>query len=268
MNETKFDPHKRENIIAFRSKQACEKLNLYYIWNFIVKYKVIFASIMIILGLFELLFGNYLIRPTTYIICMAAVVIFTFVLIFQIFIPSGTHEAVVWVVLVISLVLGGVAGYFVSKYNKIFLSIILGAVSGFFIAQVLYTTIFAKIKSKPVLVKVLTYVICIGVLIAIACFLINFIVIFATSFIGAYVFIRGISIFAGGFPNEGTIIDLIEKKEFASLKNLLTWKVYIYFAAIIICFVIGMVVQFKLKARMEKEKEEKDREQFLGPTFD
>ncbi|MCQ2821430.1 MAG: hypothetical protein MJ252_29570 [archaeon] len=88
----KFDLSKQINTLKFKSKFACAQLNLYQIWQFINEKKVIFASVLILVGLFELILGNYLLVPTTYIISMAAVVVFVFIFMFQLVLPSGCRK--------------------------------------------------------------------------------------------------------------------------------------------------------------------------------
>jgi hypothetical protein len=263
IKDSKFDVNKQINIIKFESEHACVQLDLYQIWNFICSKKYIFASIMIALGLFEMLFGNYLIKPTTYIICMTAVVVFVFIFLFQLIIPSGASDAVLWVVLVIGCVIGAIVAFFISKYNKLIFGVVLGALSGYFLGQMLYISFFSSIKTNPTLIKILTYAATIIVLILFAYLFINVIIIFSTSFIGAYAFVRGISFFAGGFPSEATVIDYIERKEYEALKELLTWKVYVYLSAIVVCFIIGLIVQFKLNAEKKRQEEQSARDKFL-----
>ena len=79
----------------------------------------------------------------------------------------------------------------------------------------------------------------------------------ANSFIGSYALIRGISLFAGHFPSEYTVIDLKERGETAQLKKILTWRVYVYLAFIVITCGLSIYVQFKLKKK-NKDKEEEE----------
>ncbi|MCQ2821431.1 MAG: TMEM198/TM7SF3 family protein [archaeon] len=92
-----------------------------------------------------------------------------------------------------------------TKYNKSVLGIILGALSGYFLGKIVFVSFFAEVEWHPNVVQVLTYVVCMAIFIVLAILLMDIIVIISTSFLGAYAFIRGISIFAGGFPNEGTM---------------------------------------------------------------
>lgn len=102
-----------------------------------------------------------------------------------------------------------------------------------------------KIPINGIAANIIVVVVSIIVLIAIAFFFKKFIVIFGTSLIGSYCFIRGISLFAGHFPDEMTIIDLQTGGETEQLKELLTWQVYVYLASIAVATIISMIIQYK-----------------------
>lgn len=79
----------------------------------------------------------------------------------------------------------------------------------------------------------------------------NHVLIIMTSFAGAYAFWRGISLYAGGFPNEFTLAQEIEEGAITSISP---WF-YAYMAAIVITCGLGAFVQYKkLNAMSEEEK--------------
>ena len=84
--------------------------------------------------------------------------------------------------------------------------------------------------------------------------------IIATSFCGAYAFIRGISLYAGGFPNESYIIDLIRNEEYDVLQKTLTPVVYAYLSGWIILFIIGVIFQYKTKSEEDNDKKDRPNE--------
>merc|ERR1711957_3667 len=88
----------------------------------------------------------------------------------------------------------------------------------------------------------------------------RFIIIFSTSFIGAYALIRGISLMVGGYPTEGMVMDLIERKEWEQLKLLLTNSVYMYLIGMVIFFFAGNIIQWVYFKDEKDEKEKKDKE--------
>lgn len=72
----------------------------------------------------------------------------------------------------------------------------------------------------------------------VACIRYKLVLIVVTAFNGAYMVIRGISIFAGGYPNEFTLISKIKNKDLDSVP----WEFYIYLLGIACLTGIGMLV--------------------------
>ena len=120
-----------------------------------------------------------------------------------------------------------------------------GGIGGFFLGQFLYNLFGNRIPVNGTVMNIVFIVAAIGALIAVAFFFKKFIVIFATSLIGSYCIVRGISLVAGKFPDEITVIDLRSRGETEQLKALLTWQVYVYLAAIGLCTIISMIIQYK-----------------------
>ena len=248
-----------ELIFKFSSKYACPQADFYDIYRIIVEKKYIFGSALILIGLFELFLGQKLVTATIFIFSAAIVVLFVFVFFFQFILPGGVNETVFWFVLAIAIIVGLVLGYFVAKYKDKFFGIIMGALLGYIIGQILYNLALNRITGlDQKYLQIIVYVLCIGVCIALSILLFNIVTIFATALIGAYAVIRGISIFAGGFPNETTIADLVKNEETEQLKKLLTWIVYLYLGGWVILFVIGLVVQIKIFAADKKEEKNKE----------
>ena len=247
-----------ELIFKFSSKYACPQADFYDIYRIIVEKKYIFGSALILIGLFELFLGQKLVTATIFIFSAAIVVLFVFVFFFQFILPGGIDKTVFWFVLAIAIIVGLVLGYFVAKYKDKFFGIIMGALLGYIIGQILYNLALNRININQTALQIIVYVLCIGVCIALSILLFNIVTIFATALIGAYAVIRGISIFAGGFPNETTIADLVKNEETEQLKNLLTWIVYLYLGGWVILFVIGLVVQIKIFAADKKEEKNKE----------
>lgn len=81
------------------------------------------------------------------------------------------------------------------------------------------------------------------------------VIIVATSLIGSYAIIRGISLYAGGFPDESYVIDLIRSEEYDQLKHVLKPVVYVYLVGWLVLFVLGLFVQNKLKKEQEEKME-------------
>ena len=75
------------------------------------------------------------------------------------------------------------------------------------------------------------------------------ILIISTAFVGSYGFIRGISFYAGGYPNEFTLYDRIKHGLIENIEP----TFYAYFASILVLFIIGLAVQYRMR---NKEKDD------------
>jgi len=113
---------------------------------------------------------------------------------------SGSGFAAFMAIL-LALGLAIVVGYIMkTKFLKLGF-MILGGVGGFFLGSLLYSLLLVELSSSiAVMWCTILFFMIIG-----ACLGYKFeseIVILSTSFIGSYIFVRGFSIFIGGYPNE------------------------------------------------------------------
>jgi hypothetical protein len=245
-------------LLVIESKEACVKVDFYFIFKFIEDYKVLFVILLMAFGLFNCIFGQKFAKYTAFLLCVFIITIL--VLVFsQYVLPSGCAEWIIWVMLALGIILGCTAGYFTFKYHEKVLALLTGGVSGFFIGQFLYNLFGNQIPANGIVINIVFVIVSIGVMIAIAFFFKKFIVIFATSFIGSYCFIRGISLFAGGFPDEITVMDLRGEGETEQLKELLTWRVYVYLAAIVVATVLAIIAQYRLNRDKNDDDDDSDR---------
>ena len=240
--------------LFIESSEACPKMDFYIVWEFVLDFAWLFSSLLIILGLFNCILGQYFSKYTCFILSLLTVTIL--VLFFgQYILPSGCAYWVIWILFAVGVILGCTLGYFTFKYHEKFISFVVGGLCGFLLGEFFFSLFGNKIPWEPLVVHILFIIACIIALIIVAFFLKKAIVIFATSFIGSYCFIRGISLFAGGYPSEFTIIDLKSKDETEQIDELFTWRVYVYLAFIVICTVLSIIAQFKL-AKFKKRREE------------
>lgn len=250
----KFADGTYELVLFFTTKEACVKLDFYVVWKLVTDYVVFFAIALIVFGLFNCILGQRFAKITSFLLSLFSVTIF--VLIFSQFIlPSGCAQWIVWVMLVLGIILGCTAGYFVFKHHEKFLSFLVGGLAGFFLGEFLFNLFGNAIPGNLTLIHILFIVFSIIILIVLAYILKDIIIIFATSFIGSYCLIRGISLFEGSFPNEFTVIDLKEREEIDQLAELFTWRVYVYLASIVIATGLSIYIQIKINKGIKKKEE-------------
>lgn len=238
-----------------KSKYSCVKVNVYKIYEFIMRYKVIFIIILMAFGLFNCLLGKRLSKYTAFLICLVVVTVLVLVL-SQYILPPGCSEWIIWVMLGVGVALGITAGVFLFIYHDKVMAIVAGGVAGLFLGEFLYSFFGNLIPANGYAINIAFVVASIGVMIAIAFFFKNFIIILATSIIGSYCFIRGISLFAGGFPNEFTIISLTVTDEANQIKDLLGWETYVYLSAMAILCGLSIFAQYKINKDKDEEKDE------------
>lgn len=244
-------------VITLKTEDACSKYDFYSVWKFINDYEGVFATILAIFGLFICFAGQKYSKLTSFLLTVF-VVAFFILFYSQFILPSGCAEWKIWIVLTFAIILGIVAGYFVFKYHDKIFALLVGGFAGFFLGEFCFNLFGSEIDANQTLIHILFIIGCILISVAIAYYARKFIIIIATSFIGAYAFIRAISIFAGGFPSEYTVMDLKDNDEDDQLRDLLTWKVYVYLVFIVILFGLGIFIQFKLNRKAEAKKKEEN----------
>jgi hypothetical protein len=205
------------NIILIKSAYACPLLNVYSFWNSIVSNKYLIGTMIMIAGFFVCIFGIKFIHLTEIAIGIIAT---SFVLMFFLFSYLKVQYSGLefWTIVIISILIGIIVGYFVSKMKKI-PAVILGVCCGYLLSIFLYQFFLKFINSNPYVVFWTTAVTLAAVFGVCAWFFYEHVIIIGTSFTGAYAIIRGISLMVGGFPDERQVMDLINLKEWEQLKN-------------------------------------------------
>lgn len=172
-----------------------------------------------------------------------------FMISYNLFIPVGASQGVYGAVLVVALIIGGVAGFFSKKFAKAWATTLLAAWAGF-VALSLLVKVVGIYNNKAVLALEIAGAIGGGFL---GKKLDKHIKSFGTAFIGAYLLIRGVGTYAGGYPSESEIAKQAESGEVEKY-NPMVWG---YFAGFIFFAVLGSFVQLKyLKAEEEDKKDD------------
>lgn len=204
--------------IKATSKNGCTLSNYYAVGAFIRANKVLFSIVVIVFGIFLNFLGSKIVMITLILIAFFATVIGIFIIVFGIFGATKLSNAIMWVILACSVIIGVCVCFLFYKFRKVF-NAVLGGLTGYLFGLILYTFLFRYIESHATLVFWLVIVIStlLGILAAI--YMVKHIIIIGTSLIGSYAMVRGSSFVIGGFPSEGEIIDLINRKEFDQLSE-------------------------------------------------
>lgn len=216
------------------SKNSCAVYSLNSLWAWLQEYYYLWGAAFIIVGFFLALFGQKLFSATLFIIGTLVTVCLIWLLFYSTFLSSSTAGWIGWVVLGCSILLGLAGGFLLYKCQRLGASII-GGWGGFLLGVVFTTTVLWAASSE-----VAFWIISISFALIAAGLAFMFYyhaVILSTSFTGSYFFIRGISLYAGGFPNEWALIEQIKS---GAIDHISYWF-YLYLFFIIVCFIISTI---------------------------
>lgn len=200
------------------------------------------------IGLFLTFLGRKIFNVAIFIVAAMVVSGLILIIFYSTFLADNTATWLSWLVVSLAIVVGIVCGYLATKVEKIGGALLAGW-GGFCLGVVINETVLYLAHSTA-----LFWCVNIGlaVLFAIIGFLLfNQSVIIATSFIGAYMTMRGIGIMAGGFPNEYVLINQIQSGSISNIDPVF----YAYLTGIVVQTILGSIVQFKMfHAMQEHEK--------------
>jgi len=206
-----------------------------------------YGAFMIGFGLILCLYGYKMIQITIGIFVFGSIAMSVFMFSVVVIFGSSLTGAKVLVAALLGAVAGGFGAKYLTKYTTKY-GIGLLAAWGLLSVGFLVIPLLGLNDKKYNMLKVVLYII-LGVAgFLSAAYFSSFIEVQVTAFIGAYSFVRGISIYAGGFINE-LEVDEDALKEVGP-------EFYGYLVGIVAMWVIGSVVQTKLIKR------EKDRDNF------
>lgn len=159
--------------------------------------------------------------------------------------PNGSIGLLILAfVLGIGLAVG--AGFLLYRFTRVG-ALILAACAGFFLGITLYNIAFHWINNLYVMLGLaFGLAIVLGYL---SFKIFDKVLIFGTALLGSYAFVRGISLFAGHFPNEVLMMQQLSEGHKPHFDNYF----YAYMAGIAVLFLCGSVFQMK---RFEKEENE------------
>ena len=234
-----------ELLITGKSKNGCPILQISAIYNFIVNNKYILSCVMFAIGIIECFFGLAMLGPSLFTIGFITGFGFLLLLFGEFIIKPNTNTYLIWTLIFICIVVGVCLGYLATSLPKIgFFA--LGIWLGVVLAFVINNLFLYKIETNPP--DLLLYVMML-VLGAAGAFLSKwkwkFVCIISTSFLGAYLVIRALSIFIGYYPDELTIAKKIRYKEMDDVG----WEFYLYFSFILILTGFGIYFQYQNKKK-------------------
>jgi len=246
------------------SKYGCPVVSLNQYIDFLVNSEKYLAIIFGVTGLILCFFGLTMFKFAIFFISATAGTIITGSIFFE-FTNLGTDEWVLWCTFAASLVLGFALGVIALKLEKLAHAIV-GAALGVVGGLILYNAVIAPIVTDKAGTFPFYFVLIVLALVGagVALYMFEKILIVATSLIGAYLTIRSLSIFIGGFPLETYVAEGLQQFDAA---------VYAYLFTTIVLSIWGMYFQFKNRSRRlkldsdELEKEPLAKDGYLQYDF-
>ena len=161
------------------------------------------------------------------------------------FLKSTTADWVGWTVLGCSIIFGVILGLVMTKLQRVGAAII-AAWGGFVLGMVINESVLYLVQNTWIFWSV-----CAGCAIVAAVLVFvtyNHAIILATSLVGSYFFVRGISFYAGGFPNEYLLMKQLRNGVLVAEP----WTFYAYLGGIVAATIVCAIVQYRALARMDE----------------
>ena len=190
--------------VIFTSRDVCPRFSTNALWIFLNKWKDVWGVVYMVAGLFLCLVGRKLFQIAIFLITSLATCILIMMAFYTLFFKDDDEDYIGWIVLVCAGVIGIIVGILMTKFQRLGAALLAGW-GGFTLGLLVNETVLYKTESLwwfwgvglafALVAALLTFVIY------------NHVIILTTSFMGAYLFWRGVSMYAGGFPNEFNFID-------------------------------------------------------------
>lgn len=234
-----------------RSSHGCPSLTVSPLFNWIHNNRYMLAPAAGILGVYLVIFGLYFSKITNYLYGNLGLPVISLGLIYGIFMPIDSDLWIVTVLAIVFLLIGISAGLTTKKYSLL-AKILAGVFCGWPFFSQLFIHITHRINDYDgawatfwIMYAIIALVFAI---IVVAWFPRGYIL--ATSFLGAYLIIRCLAVFAGGFTNEFVVI----KERHEGRYDELAWQNYLYINLAMILGVIAFMVQHRLNNLDKYEK--------------
>ena len=185
------------------ARDACPALDINELFVFFDQYAFFYGAIMIVIGLFINFVGRKSIKPTVFLITFLATTFTLLLILYSLFMQHEREMWVNWLVLGLCTLAGLILGIFFAYSLKFGIALLSGT-AGALLAFTLCNTF--QLTQKPAVFWPI--VVCAALIsIFISYKKSDHIMIYTTAMIGSYLFVRGISLYAGGYPNEFTMAE-------------------------------------------------------------
>lgn len=191
------------------TSEACPIYTYNALVQFVMAYKYLWGSVFIIMGIFLAFFGRKLFTAALFIVGAMVFIGLILVVFYSTFL-SDSDTLVSWIVITCTIIAGLGIGFLATKLERIG-AVLLAGWGGFCCGILINETVLYYAGSAALLWSInCAFALVAGIL---AWFLFNQAIIISTALIGSYFTMRGIGLYAGGFPNEYVLISMISTGE-------------------------------------------------------
>ena len=165
-----------------------------------------FAVFVIVGGLLTFA-GRALIKPTFFIVGVLTAAFLVIFIFYTTFLKSSTETWVGWAVLGGAVIAGLILGFILSRFIKVG-AFFLAGWGGYVVGLLVYNSFLYKMDSTTGF-----YAVCFGFALVfgvLAVFLYDHIIIISTTLLGSFMFVYGIGLVAGHYPNPFTVAQMIK----------------------------------------------------------
>jgi hypothetical protein len=237
--------------LSVTSKKSCYDFSINPLITFMGEHSTIFGVTLILLGLVLGIMGKRFFKICLFVTGSTVLTLASTLFVFSAFLNRDTSNTLMWILFSVCLVVSMIGGLLLAKFFRFGIAVAAGW-GGVALALILYNAFIYKIDNSN---KIVFWIFI--VLMAVACAALSFkfcwpAVIIATSIAGAYSLIRGISVMAGGYPNELEIIRRIEDGDLSGMPG----AFYGYMAGFFVLAIAFMVWQFKRYGLEDESKKD------------
>ena len=234
-------------VIHYIGPQGCPVFSFDQFTQFMMQYNYLWGAILIVLGIFMCFFGNKFINVVLFLVVFISITLVGGSLFFQYALFKVKAEWAKWLSLAGIVLFAALIAFLVVKKRKYGIGLVAawgGVMLGFVI-----TSLF--VMSLPGWAFYLILILCGIAAFFIAIKIEKMVIIVTTSFMGAYALVRGVSLYAGGFPSEISLHEEIQSGvvDFTTFDK----KFYIYMGAIVVLTVLGIFFQRKREAANDSD---------------
>jgi Domain of unknown function (DUF4203) len=196
--------------------------------------------VLIVAGIYLGILGKKQFKVSVCMIGGIAFALLSSLFLFTVFLDRNSSTASGWIIMGVSAFLSIFVGLTLAYFFRVGAAVAAGW-GGVVLGLILYNSFVYKIdNSKKIAFWI--FIVSMGLIFGGLAFCIFWhIIVVATSLAGAYAVVRGISLYAGGFPGELEIVDLIKSGKFTGMPG----SFYGYMAGFIVLTIVFSVIQFK-----------------------